>query len=106
MALSPPFKEITCVKQLLKELGHDGDAPVAVFDDSEPAIATAMGTHLSRRSRSIRTAHHNARDCVGSGLMTLLKVSGKCNPADMLTKPSSNDGHGRCSNQFHRKKRH
>ena len=104
MALSPLCKECICAAQLGRELGFEQvKQPMIVFDDSEPAIAIAMGAGLTNRSRSIRLAYHNVKDCVVDKTINLQKISGKQNPADILTKPLSKHGTGICCNIFFRK---
>ena len=105
MALSPLCKEVVFATQLCGELKLNESVPTLIFDDSEPAIAIAMGTGLTKRSRSVRLSYHNVRDCVGSGLIHLRKVSGKTNPADVLTKPLSAQAHGMYCNLFFRRRR-
>ena len=105
MALSPLCKEVIFATQLCTEVGFDTDMPVLTFDDSEPAIAIAMGTGLTKRSRSIRLSFHNVRDCVATGVIKLLKKSGKTNPADILTKGLGKEAHNRYCNVFFRRRR-
>jgi hypothetical protein len=101
MALSPLCKEVIYATQLCSELGYkDVPTPVVVFDDSEPAIAIAMGRGLSNKSRSIRLSYHNVRDAVITQVIDLHKVSGKTNPADILTKPLSKNGTSKCASLF------
>ncbi|MEM1007427.1 MAG: reverse transcriptase domain-containing protein, partial [Myxococcota bacterium] len=105
MALSPLCKEVIFATQLCTEIDFKAKTPVLLFDDSEPAIAIAMGTGLTKRSRSIRLSFHNVRDCVATNVLTVQKVSGKTNPADILTKPLSSQANGRYCNMFFRRRR-
>lgn len=105
MALSTLCKEVIFATQISKEMHFEVKQPVLTFDDSEPAIAIAMGTGLTKRSRSIRISYHNVRDCVGNKLINLKKVSGKLNPADIFTKALCKQANGRYCNMFFRKRR-
>ena len=102
MALSPLCKEVIFASQLCAEVELPAKVPVLIFDDSEPAIA--MGTGLTKRSRSIRLSFHNVRDCVATNTVTIEKVSGKTNPADILTKSLSADATRRYCRMFFRKR--
>ena len=104
MALSPLCKEVVFASQLCAEVELPAKVPVLIFDDSEPAIAIAMGTGLTKRSRSIRLSFHNVRDCVATNTVTIEKVSGKTNPADILTKSLSADATRRYCGMFFRKR--
>ena len=105
MALSPSCKEVIFASQLCAdEVELPAKVPVLIFDDSEPAIAIAMGTGLTKRSRSIRLSFHNVRDCVATNTVTIEKVSGKTNPADILTKSLSADATRRYCRMFFRKR--
>ena len=105
MALSPLCKEVVYATQLCEELGFKKvPKPVIIFDDSEPAIAIAMGRTLSNKSRSIRLSYHNVRDAVVNNLIDLRKVSGKTNPADILTKPLSKNGTSKYASIFFKQK--
>ena len=104
MALSPLCKEVIFASQLCAEVEFPAKIPVLVFDDSEPAIAIAMGTGLTKRSRSIRLSFHNVRDCVATNTVTIEKVSGKTNPADILTKALSTEATRRYCKMFFRKR--
>ena len=105
MALSALCKEVVFATQLCTELTLEVTTPVVTFDDSEPAIAIAMGTGLTKRSRSFRLSYHNVRDCVGDGIIKLKKVSGKTNPADIFTKALSIEAHNRYCNLFYKRRK-
>ena len=105
MALSALCKEVVFATQLSTELGFEVNSPVVTFDDSEPAIAIAMGTGLTKRSRSFRLSFHNVRDCVSDGTITLRKVSGKTNPADIFTKALSVEAHNRYCKLFYKRRK-
>ena len=87
IAISEVTKELIYVLQLMKEIGINLKTPIPVFSDSAAAISISQKPGFTQRSKSIRLEYHNVRQCERSKLIKTVKISGKFNPADILTKP-------------------
>jgi hypothetical protein len=61
-------------------------APIHIYVDNKSAIKLAKNPEFYQRSKHIDIRHHFVRDHVRDGSVTIEWISGKINPADMLTK--------------------
>ena len=92
MAMSQLGRDIVYARQLLAELGHpQGTAELStpLHEDCAPAIRIATNPGFSKASKSIRIAYHNVRQLVRDNIITIIKIPGENQPADILTKPLS-----------------
>ena len=73
------------LKNFLNELGKEQDnAPM--FSDSQSAISLAKNPVFHYRYKHIQLRYHFIRELINDGDLSLLKILGSKNPADMLTK--------------------
>jgi hypothetical protein len=88
IALSEAVKEGLWIKNFINDLDvgiHFDKIPIHV--DNESAIKLAKNPEFHQRSKHIDIRHHFIRDNVRDGTIEVTWMSGKENPADMLTKP-------------------
>ena len=73
-----------CYCNLLRDLGIE--AKVVLWTDSSTAKAMAARTGAGK-ARHIDTRFHWIQDVIKRGVVTLRKILGDRNPADLMTKP-------------------
>jgi hypothetical protein len=87
MALGEAVKEALWIKDFINDLGtiirFD---TVPIYVDNESAVKLAKNPEFHQRSKHIDIRHHFLRDHVRQGTIQVIWISGKENPADMLTK--------------------
>jgi len=85
MANSEAAKEMIWLKRFLEELGKkQGDCEL--FSDSQSAIYLAKNPVFHARSKHIQLRYHFIRKLIEDETLSLKKIRGSKNPADMLTK--------------------
>lgn len=85
MAISEASKEMIWLKNFLEELGKkQGDN--ALYSDSQSAIHLAKNPVFHARTKHIQLRYHFIRELISDGTLSLKKILGSRNPADMLTK--------------------
>jgi hypothetical protein len=87
IALSEAVKEALWIKSFINDLNigiHFDTVPIHV--DNESAIKLAKNPEFHNRSKHIDIKYHFLREHVDTGTITIPWISGKENPADMLTK--------------------
>ena len=90
VAISEAAKEMIWLKNFLSELGKEQeDAPL--FSDSQSAVCLAKNPVFHSRCKHIQLRYHFIRELINDGELSLLKISGSENPADMLTKTVTTD---------------
>ncbi|CAJ2648559.1 unnamed protein product [Trifolium pratense] len=90
IAISEAAKEMIWLQNFLKELGKEqDDAPL--FSDSQSALSLAKNPVFHSRCKHIQLKYHFIRELINDGELSLLKISGSENPADMLTKTVTTD---------------
>jgi hypothetical protein len=90
MALGEAVKEAVWIKNFINNLNvgiHFDNVPIEVHVDNESAIKLAKNPEFHQRSKHIDIRHHFLRDHIRNGSFHIKWISGKENPADMLTKP-------------------
>jgi len=73
------------LKNFLNELGKEQDN-VSMFSDSQNAINLAKNPVFHSRCKHIQLRYHFIRELINDGDLSLLKILGSKNPADMLGK--------------------
>ncbi|CAA0834052.1 cysteine-rich RLK (RECEPTOR-like protein kinase) 8 [Striga hermonthica] len=81
-------KELVWLQNFLNELGRPQE-DVALYSDSQSAIHLAKNPAFHSRTKHIEGKYHFIRQLLDKKVLQLKKVSGKRNPADMLTKATS-----------------
>ena len=90
IAISEAAKEMIWLKNFLNELGKEqDDAPM--FSDSQSAISLAKNPVFHSRCKHIQLRYHFIRELINDEDLSLLKILGSENPADMLTKAVTTD---------------
>ena len=84
-------QEAIAVTNTLKSIGIPFKGRVRILGDNKGVIdnSTISGSMLKKKHISI--AYHKVRESIASGLCDIFHVSGKENPADILTKPLGSD---------------
>ena len=78
------------LKNFLNELGKEkDDAPM--FSDSQSSISLAKNPVFHSRCKHIQLRYHFIKELINDGDLSLLKILGSENPADMLTKDVTTD---------------
>ncbi|KAL8157159.1 hypothetical protein AgCh_002026 [Apium graveolens] len=85
MAISEASKEMIWLKNFLEELGKK-QADSALYSDSQSAIHLAKNPVFHARTKHIQLRYHFTRELISNGTLSLKKILGSKNPADMLTK--------------------
>ncbi|KAL9266778.1 Retrovirus-related Pol polyprotein from transposon TNT 1-94-like protein, partial [Drosera capensis] len=85
MALSEAGKEMIWLKNLLEELGRKQDDSV-LYSNSQSAIHLAKNPVFHAKTKHIQLRYHFIRGLISDGTLSLRKILGSKNPADMLTK--------------------
>ena len=78
-------REMIWVQGFLEELGQRCEKG-ALHSDSQSAIFLAKNPAFHSRTKHIELRYHFIRSLLDSGQLTLEKIQGVRNPADMLTK--------------------
>jgi hypothetical protein len=79
-------REAAALKNLLQELGIN-QGPVAIYEDSQPAIDLLKRSAADGKSKHIDLRWHYIRQEVNNGHITVHKVHTNNQAADGLTKP-------------------
>lgn len=86
LACSHVAKEVMWLRNLLEELGFGQHDATEVYCDNNGAIASSHDPHGHTRMKHIDIRAHFIRDCVNKGYINVVRVDGKENAADILTK--------------------
>ncbi|WVZ16376.1 hypothetical protein V8G54_009358 [Vigna mungo] len=85
VAVTEASKELIWLQGLLTELGFIQEMSV-LHSDSQSAIHLAKNSAFHSRTKHIDVRYHFIRSLLEDGVLTLRKILGSKNPADMLTK--------------------
>ena len=104
MSVSQLGRDVACATEMVKELGFVPNEKVPLkmpsFEDCQPAMQIATNPGFSKKSKSIRLAHHNIRQLTRDNTVRLHHTSGKTQPADTLTKPMGRTPTLACCRKF------
>ena len=90
VAITEASKEMLWLKNFLVELGKTG-VEHKLFSDSQSAIHLAKNSMFHSRTKHIQLRYHFIRSLLEDGELTVEKIRGSENPADMLTKMVATD---------------
>ncbi|CAM8974082.1 unnamed protein product [Rhodiola kirilowii] len=96
MAITEAVKEALWMKGQMIELGH-GQSCVKVHSDSHEVIHLSKHHVFHERSKHIDVRMHFVRDVADSGVVQVVKIGTKDNPADILTKSVPSEKFDYCS---------
>jgi len=85
VAVSESAKEIVWLQSFLKELGKM-NGKGTLYNNSQSAIFLAKNPAFHSRTKHIQIKYHFIRQLLDDEQLTLEKICGSKNPADMLTK--------------------
>jgi hypothetical protein len=85
IAVTEASKEMIWLQGLLAEMGFKQEKNV-LHSDSQSAIHLAKNSAFHSRTKHIGLRYHFVRSLLEDGVLTLEKIQGSKNPADMLTK--------------------
>jgi hypothetical protein len=85
IAVTEASKEMIWLQGLLEEMGFKQEKNV-LHSDSQSAIHLAKNSAFHSRTKHIGLRYHFVRSLLEDGVLTLEKIQGSKNPADMLTK--------------------
>lgn len=96
VAVTEASKELIWLQGLLTELGFMQEK-CALYSDSQSAIHLARNSAFHSRTKHIGLRYHFIRSLLEDEVLTLIKIQGSKNPADMLTKVVTIDKLKLCS---------
>ncbi|KAL3830794.1 hypothetical protein ACJIZ3_019596 [Penstemon smallii] len=96
VAVTEASKEMIWLQGLLDELGFKDEKNV-LYSDSQSAIHLAKNSAFHSRTKHIGLRYHFIRSLLEDDVLTLEKIQGSKNPADMLTKVVTVDKLKLCS---------
>ena len=96
VAVTEAKKELIWLQGLLTELGFMQER-CALYSDSQSAIHLPKNSAFHSRTNNIGLRYHFIRSLLEDEVLTLTKIQGSKNPADMLTKVVTIDKLKLCS---------
>ena len=96
-ALSRCGEGLLFILNLLKEIGFEITSAVPVFEDNQTAFNMANMSCKVKHTKHIELRYHLVREMVFRGEINVVKISGKHQVADILTKPQPRDLFGKMS---------
>jgi hypothetical protein len=89
IAASSAAREVIWTRRLMGELGITSASapPTPLYCDNRAAKSLSESPSIGNRSKHINTRFHFIRECVADGSLRIEWLSGKEQPADLLTKP-------------------
>ena len=86
-AIATMARKLECFRTILHFLGHPHKGPITGWSDSAAAIALQKRGHVKHSMTHLRCDFQNVQDPIRNRQLRLRHISGKLNPADLLTKP-------------------
>lgn len=87
IACSHAACEVMWLRNLLQELGYPQKDPTPLYCDNNGTVDFTHDPHGHTRMKHIDIRAHFIRNQVNKGLIDVIRISGKENPADVFTKP-------------------
>lgn len=78
--------QIIWTRQILTELGRTPDGPTSLHCNNNATITYSHNLHNHTRMKHIDIRAHFIRNCVNKGTIDVIRIDGKNNGADVLTK--------------------
>jgi hypothetical protein len=78
--------QVTDLRYTLRMMGIPLDGPSWMFGDNQSVITSSTIPHSPLSKRHNALAYHRVREAVAKGVVYFVKIDGKQNPADCLTK--------------------
>ena len=75
------------LRYTMRMLGVPLDGPTWLFGDNQAVVNSATIPHSTLSKRWNAISYHRCREAVAAGVIRFDHISGKDNPADILTKP-------------------
>jgi hypothetical protein len=79
-------EQIMDLRYTLRSLGAPLDGKAYMFGDNESVITSSTIPHSSLNKRHNALSYHRVREAIASDVLWFFHISGKMNPADVLTK--------------------
>jgi hypothetical protein len=79
-------EQIMDLRYTLRSLGAPLDGKAYMFGDNESVITSSTIPHSSLNKRHNALSYHRVREAIASNVLWFFHISGKTNPADVLTK--------------------
>jgi hypothetical protein len=74
------------LRYTLRMMGVPLDGKAYMFGDNQNVITSGTIPHSSLNKRHNALAYHRVREAIASDIIWFFQISGKINPADVLTK--------------------
>ena len=97
-ALRVATEEVTAIRYMLRCLGVVVSRPTFICGDNLGVIQNASLRSSMLRKRHMALAYHAVREATAAGTVLPVKIPGKDNLADLLTKPLTKDPFQRLTN--------
>ena len=88
-------KQLKWLEIFAEQIEHPLKLPVVLHCDNKSAVNASRSPHVKHRTKHICVRAHSVHECFETGLVTLVRIPGVDNPADILTKPLPADAHAR-----------
>jgi hypothetical protein len=79
-------EQIMDLRYTLRMMGVPLDGKAYIFGDNQSVITSGTIPHSSLNKRHNALAYHRVREAIASDVIWFFHISGKINPADVLTK--------------------
>jgi hypothetical protein len=79
-------EQIMDLRYTLRSLGAPLEGKAYMFGDNESVITSSTIPHSSLNKRHNALSYHRVREAIASNVLWFFHISGKVNPADVLTK--------------------
>jgi hypothetical protein len=86
LAARTASEQIMDLHYTLRMTGAPLDGPAWLFGDNEGVSKISNMPHLTLKKQHNALSFHREREAVASGVMHFIKIPGKANPSDILTK--------------------
>ena len=87
VALSEVVKEVSWLRRILKQLGHEQACPSTIHEDNQACIDWVLGRGSGKRAKHIELKYHYSKDMSKKGEIKMKYCPSANMLADILTKP-------------------